>query len=191
MQVLSQSPPFPVRRLVEFAERRADDVCLQLSDQPVFPRGPRVRTATASTALPDGPFTLVIAVLALTRAADPAALAAEMLRVCRGRLVLAELVRTHEGDPMGGRESRQGLIELITLAGGRVRRLEAFTIERPLEPWLAQAGNARHIRRALAAEIDGGPSTGARPRLIGEELWFSQSWAYLAAEPRGPEPPRR
>jgi hypothetical protein len=190
MQVLSHAPPFPVRRLVEFAECRADDMCLEISDEPVLPRGPRVRTAMAS-ALPDGPFTLVIAVLALTRAADPVALAVEMLRVCRGRLVLAELIRTHEGDPMGGRESRQGLIELLTSAGGRVRRLEAFTIERPLEPWLAQAENARRIRRQLAAEIDGGPSTGARPRLIGEELWFSQSWAYLAAEPRGSEPPRR
>lgn len=190
MQVLSHAPPFPVRRLVEFAERRPDDVCLEISDGPVLPPGPQVRTATAPT-LPDGPFTLVVGLLALTRAADPAALAAEMLRICEGRLVLAELIRTREDDPMGGRESRQGLIRLLTSAGAQVRRLDVFTIERPLEPWLAQSDNPRRIRRALAAEIDGGPSTGARPRLIGEELWFSQSWAYLAAEPRGQEPPRR
>jgi hypothetical protein len=191
MQVLSQAAPFPVRRLVEFAEPREDDVCLEISDDPMLAPGPQVRTATASGALPDGPFTLVTAVLALTRAADPAALAREMLRVCRGRLVLAELDRRRGDDRLGARQSRRGLIDLLAEAGGEVRRLDVFTIERPLEPWLALTEDADRIRDELVAEIDGGPSTGARPRLIGDELWFAQSWAYIAAEPRAGARPRR
>ena len=77
----------------------------------------------------------------------------------------------------------QELVELVEEAGGRTRRLDVFTIERPIEPWFADAGEPDRIRRELTAELDGGPKTGARPRLIGRELWFAQSWAYVAAEP--------
>src|SRR5256885_1825823 len=39
MQVLSQSPPFPVRRLIEFAERRADACPRGRPRRPVAARG--------------------------------------------------------------------------------------------------------------------------------------------------------
>jgi hypothetical protein len=113
--------------------------------------------------------------------------------------VLADLVRTRTGDGSHIERLRDPahtatptppeLIELLRRAGGEMRRLDVFTIERPVEPWLAQAREADRIRRELAAELDGGPRTGARPRLIGRELWFAQSWAYIAAEPIRRRPP--
>ena len=204
-------PACHLRRLVDFAELRPDDVCLDVTLgasvlTPVI--GPWVRTITSAdiTAMPKGQFTLVLARLTLARSADPAGLLSELLAVCRGRLVIADLVRTRNGG--GGRIERlhdpahrathtlPELIELLGMAGGRMRRLDVFTIERPIEPWLAQAREPDVIRRELAAELDGGPRTGARPRLVGRELWFAQSWAYIAAEPfsqnpRGAAPPRR
>jgi hypothetical protein len=75
---------------------------------------------------------------------------------------------------------------MITSAGGSIRRLDVFTVERPIEPWLAGAcddATADRIREALIDEVDGGPKTGAKPRIIGGELWFTQTWAHVAAEP--------
>lgn len=188
MLVLPQAPAFPARRLVEFAEPRADDVCLEVTvdDGPALAPAldPLVRDLRIcpADALSGGTFTLVTGLLTLTRAADPTALAQQMMRVCRGRIVLAEIVRRRENDPMGARQSRQGLVELLNRAGARVRGLDVFTIERPAEPWLAQLKDARRIRKRLAAELDGGPRTGAGPRLLGDELWFTQSWACVAFE---------
>jgi hypothetical protein len=160
--------------------------------------------SASADALPPGEFTLVTARLALARSADRTSLIADLLRACRGRVVLAELVRTRAGD--GGPIERlrdpahremPTLLQLLGLiggAGGWVRRLDAVTFERPVEPWLSGARQAERIRRELTAELDGGPPTGARPRLVGGELWFTQSWAFLAVEPvgaRAPAPPRR
>jgi hypothetical protein len=196
---------------MDFAEPRPDDVCLDVAhgtSELAATIRPWVRDVTSADAraLPPGPFTLVTARLALARSADPVGMLHEMLRVCRGRLVLADLVRTRAGD--GGHIERlrdpshtsmrtlPELIELLGRAGGWTRRLDVFTIERPIEPWLAQAHEPDRIRRELTAELDGGPRTGARPRLIGRELWFAQSWAFLAVEPvsrrsPAPAPPRR
>jgi hypothetical protein len=197
-----------LRRLVDFAEPRPEDTCLDVAPgRSVLASviGPRVRKVTSADAatLPAGPFTLVTARLALARSADPAGLLHDLLDICQGRLVLADLVRTRAGD--GSRIERlrdpartsvrtvPELTELLGKAGGEVRRLEIFTIERPVDPWLAQAPQAERIRQELTAEIDGGPRTGSRPRLIGNELWFAQSWAYIAAEPvsrQASAPPR-
>ncbi len=68
-------------------------------------------------------------------------------------------------------------------------RLDVFTIERPVEPWLTEARDPGRIRRELTDELDGGPPPGARPRLVGGELWFTQSWAFFAVEPA--DRPRR
>ena len=78
------------------------------------------------------------------------------------------------------------LVDLITGAGADVRRLDIFTVERPVEPWLADAPDPRAaagIRTALTAEVDGGPRTGAKPRIIGGELWFTQSWGMFGCRP--------
>jgi SAM-dependent methyltransferase len=160
-----------------------------------------VAHAAASTlALPyrDGAFTLVTAQLAVHSLADPPASVREMLRVCRGggRLVIAGRVRTNAAsmardrlerlrDPAhAGTPSLSRLTGLLNQAGADVRRLDVFVVERPAEPWLAgcaDAARADQIRAALLAEIDGGPGTGVRPRMIGGELWFTQSWAHIAA----------
>ena len=161
-----------------------------------------VRVRADATRLPyrDSSFTLVTVRFSLFALGDPQRVLRELLRVCRpdGRLIIADLVRgnlaqadrdriermrdpDHPGTP-----SIAAITDLITSAGASIRRLDVFTVERPLEPWLAGARDPRaadRIRAALLEELDGGPRTGAKPRLIGGELWFTQSWAHIAAEP--------
>lgn len=194
-----------VRRLVDFAEPRPDDTCLDVSaggPEVAAAMEPWVREVTGADAaavdggLPPGPFTLVTACLTPTPAADPEELIRRMLEVCSGRLVVADVVRTRAGDcgrierlrdpARTATRSLPELVELVERAGGETRRLDVFTIERPVEPWLAGADARDRVVRELTAELDGGPKTGARPRLIGRELWFAQSWAYIAAEPAAP-----
>ncbi len=148
----------------------------------------------------DGEFSLVTTRFTLLRMADPGAVLREMLRVCRpdGRIVLADLARTNcSSDHRDALERVRDpgfratppigdLVAMVESAGSRVRRLDLLTVERPAEPWLASArdpGIAARLRDVLLAEVDGGPKTGARPRIIGGELWFTQTWAHLAARP--------
>src|SRR4051812_2658374 len=181
-----------MHRLVDFAEPRRDDTCLDIA-----PSGlasvirPLVREVTSATvgSLPDGRFTLVTARLALARTDDQVGLVRDLLCVCRGRVVFADLVRTRAGDGEHIERLRDParttmqtfpeLLDVLKKAGGWTRRLDVFTIERPVEPWLDTASDPERIRRELNDEVDGGPRTGARPRLIGGELWFTQSWAYF------------
>jgi SAM-dependent methyltransferase len=170
---------------------------LPAADRPVL-------ASTLSLPYKDGVFTLVTAQLALHSVADPLTAVREMLRVCRpdGRLVVAGRVQANTGgaanaardrlerlrDPAhAGTPSLSRLTGLLTEAGADVRRLDVFVVERPAEPWLAGCDGtvADRIRSALLAEIDGGPHTGVRPRMIGGELWFTQSWAHIAATPLG------
>jgi hypothetical protein len=187
-----------VRRLVEFAEPRPGDVCLNVAaGDPALASalGPRVGEIITARpdALPGGPFTLITAFLTPAPAADPDDLIRRLLGICDGRLVVADVVRRRAGDcghierlrdpGRTAMRSPNELVDLVERAGGRTRRLDVYTIERPLEPWLdGRDGHDRAVRD-LTAELDGGPKTGARPRLIGRELWFAQSWAYVAAEP--------
>jgi SAM-dependent methyltransferase len=165
--------------------------------------GPDTPTVRAdATALPyrDGSFSLVTARFALFGMGDPQRVLRELLRVCRpgGRLVIADLVRPNLSGPDRDRLERlrdpdhpgtpsiARLTDLIVSAGANIRRLDVFTVERPVEPWLAGARDpdtAERIRDALFDEVDGGPPTGAKPRIIGGELWFTQTWAHVAAEP--------
>ncbi|MCW2914130.1 MAG: Methyltransferase type 11 [Actinomycetia bacterium] len=162
------------------------------------PDAPAIRADASALPYRDGSFTLVTSRFSLFRMADPGRALREMLRVCRpgGRLVIADLVRPNLASPDRDRIERlrdpahpptpsvARLVDLITGAGADVRRLDIFTVERPVEPWLADAPDPRAadgIRTALTAEVDGGPRTGAKPRIIGGELWFTQSWAHVAA----------
>lgn len=167
--------------------------------------GPEQQTGRFSadaTALPfaDGAFSLVTARFALHRLADPAAALAEMLRVCHpsGRIVLADLARTNLSsdhrdalervrDPSFRSIPRiDDLLTMVCRAGARVTGMDLLSVERPAAPWLEAAPDPRiaeRLREVLLAEVDGGPKTGARPRIIGGELWFTQTWAHLAARP--------
>lgn len=153
-----------------------------------------------ATALPyrDGAFTLVVSYFSMQHLGDPAQALREMVRVCRpdGRVIIAELVRpsyhARERDRLErlrnpahrGLPALDRLVHLLTEAGAHVRRLERINVERPLECWLQAADPqcADAIRQALLEEVDGGPRTGARPRIIGGEIWVTQTWAHLAAE---------
>jgi hypothetical protein len=195
-----------LRRLVDFAEPRRDDTCLDIAPGTsglASAIRPWVRDVTSATpgSLPGETYTLVTAELALAQTDDPVGLVRDLLRVCSGRLVLADLVRTRAGD--GDRVERlrdpahtamrtfPELLDVLERAGGRARRLDVFTIERPVEPWLVEASEPDLIRQELGEELDGGPPTGSRPRMIGSELWFTQSWAYFAVEPTKPAKPAR
>lgn len=164
------------------------------------PDGATIRADATGLPYQDDTFSLVTARFSLYNLGDPEHVLRELLRVCRpgGRLIIADLVRgnlagaerdrierlrdpDHPGTPSIAR-----LTEMITSAGASIRRLDVFTVERPIEPWLEGARDAvaaDRIREALTDEVDGGPRTGAKPRIIGGELWFTQSWAHVAAEP--------
>ncbi|MDL4772679.1 class I SAM-dependent methyltransferase [Actinomadura xylanilytica] len=165
-----------------------------------IPHGAQIQADARRLPYRNGAFSLVTARFSLYRLGDPDRVLRELLRVCRpgGRLIIADLVQGTRAGPGRDRIERirdpdhpgtpsiTRLTELISGAGATVRRLDAFTVERPVEPWLAgahDAGAADRIRAALTAEVDGGPRTGTKPRVIGGELWFTQSWAHIAAEP--------
>lgn len=148
----------------------------------------------------DDMFSLVTARFSLHRLPDPRVALREMLRVCHpgGRIVIADLARTNCSsdhrdalervrDPSYRATPPIGdFTAMIEAAGATVQRLDLLTVERPAEPWLTAARDPRiaaRLRDVLLAEIDGGPKTGARPRIIGGELWFTQTWAHIAASP--------
>jgi SAM-dependent methyltransferase len=183
---------------------------VDVAPQPVraadVPAPATVRADPRALPFRDHSFTMVTMHFTLYRLPDAPRVLREMLRVCRpdGRLIISDLIRTsHPGgdrdllerlrDPdHPGTPSISRLAEVLAGAGAAVRRFDVFTIERPAEPWLTTTGDpiaATQLRRALTAEVDGGPPTGARPRVISGELWFSQSFAHVAAVPqRAPQP---
>jgi SAM-dependent methyltransferase len=209
-QAMPQAVPGPMPQAVPRSEPRLEPLGSTLPGLSGPPRPSVVETDDCAAARPvqastlalpyrDGVFTLVTAQLALNSLADPLGSVREMLRVCRpdGRLVIAGRVRTSAAsaardrlerlrDPAhAGTPALSRLTGLLAEAGADVRRLDVFVVERPAEPWLAGCDDERadQIRAALMDEIDGGPRTGVRPRLIGGELWFTQSWAHIAAVP--------
>jgi hypothetical protein len=125
-----------------------------------------------------------------------------MVRVCRpgGRVVVADMVRRLElpGDPdrverlrdpsHGTMQTVEAIVGLLTSAGAAVEASEVFDVERPLRPWLDQARTpgdaARQVEEELSRELDGGASTGMRPLMVDDELWFTQTWAHISATGR-------
>jgi SAM-dependent methyltransferase len=147
-----------------------------------------------AAALPflDGSFDVVVTRFAVHHFEDPAVQLAEMRRVSRGRLAVADLIAHPEAaatqnrletlrDPSHTR--MLGLDELTALVG--TDDAEVRDVVRPLEPWLLQTdpapAAAAEIRAALAEELRGGPPTGFRPELRDGELHFVHTMASLIA----------
>ena len=63
--------------------------------------------------------------------------------------------------------------------------VEFRDVERSLEPWLAQTHTpkrvANQIRKALQADLEGGPATGFRPRDVGGDPRFMHTMASVIA----------
>jgi ubiquinone/menaquinone biosynthesis C-methylase UbiE len=151
-----------------------------------------------AAALPfvDGAFDVVVSRFALHHFEDPAVQVAEMRRVLRpgGRLAVADLIC--DPDPaIAATQNRLerlrdpshtrmlALDELAALVGGT--DVEFRDVERSLEPWLTQAQTskkaAREIRAALAADLEGGPPTGFRPREVDGDPRFLHTMASVIA----------
>ena len=135
-------------------------------------------------------FDVVVSRFAVHHFDDPAVQVAEMRRVLRpgGRLAIADLLAHPEAADTQNRletlrdPSHTRMLELDEL----IALVEADDVEfrdvvRPLEPWLLQTEPApeaaAEIREALAAELEGGPPTGFRPRLREGELHFVHTMA--------------
>lgn len=149
----------------------------------------------------DGSFDVVVCRFAVHHFEDPAAPVAEMARCLRpgGWLALADLVV--DADPRVALEQnrlerlrdpshvralpRDKLEGLVRDAGLTVDTVAERTRERPLEPWLDQAGTtdaaAAEIRARLRDELTGGAPTGLRPADHNGELQFSQAFASVVA----------
>ena len=152
----------------------------------------------------DGRFDLVMCRLALHHFADPAVELAEMARVTRGSGMLAvvdllspddaELAGRYNAfermrDPSHTRAGTAGEVrDLLSAAGRPVDNWSARDVEVDVDPWFdltrTPASTRRTITLALERELDGGPSTGMRPRSREGRLSFVQTWALAQAGPR-------
>lgn len=151
-----------------------------------------VRGDAAALPFLDAGFDVVLTRFAVHHFEDPAVQLAEMRRVARRALAVADLIAHPEAaetqnrletlrDPSHARMLELG--ELTALVGGD--DVEVRDVVRPLEPWLAQTGPppdaADEVRAALRAELDGGPPTGFRPSVRDGELHFVHTMASLIA----------
>ncbi len=151
-----------------------------------------------------GRFDLVMCRLALHHFADPAVELTEMARVARGSGTLAvvdllspddaELAERYNAfermrDPSHTRAVTAGEVrDLLSAAGRPVDHWSARDVEVDVDPWFdltrTPVSTRRTITLALERELDGGPSTGMRPRSREGRLSFVQTWALAQAGPR-------
>jgi SAM-dependent methyltransferase len=157
-----------------------------------------VRGDAAEMPFLDRTFDLVLSRFAVHHFPEPTRQIDEMTRVCRpgGRVAIIDLVAAEESlaaehdrierlrDPSHTRGlSVRELSQLLQDAEAPVEH-ETFREQRlPVERWLSQAQTppdvASAIRAELAAELDGGPPTGARASMHDGELHLTQRWAIL------------
>ncbi len=161
-----------------------------------------------AAALPflDASFDVVVSRFAVHHFEAPALPVGEMVRCVRpgGQLALADMV-ADERPAVAATQNRLerlrdpshtelltalGLTGLLSAAGVDGVTVEARSVTRPLEPWLAHAGVseavAADIRSELLAEARGGPETGLRPREEEDGLWFEQRFASAVGIRRRP-----
>ncbi len=150
-----------------------------------------------------GSFDLAISRFAVHHFPDPAAVLAEMTRVCRpgGRVAIVDMVvaEPEHADAYNHRERLRDPSHTRALTAEeldsamRAAGLEiVHSVERerplPLERWLAQTQPpeeiALQLRAELEAELAGGAPTGMRPHLEADELYFTQRWAIAVGQPR-------
>ena len=147
-----------------------------------------------AAALPflDDSFDVVVTRFAVHHFEDPQVQLAEMRRVARGRLAVADLIAHPEAAETQNRletlrdpsHTRMLTLEELT-ALTETDDVEVRDVVRPLEPWLLQTDPspqaANEIREALHAELQGGPPTGFRPSTRDGELHFVHTMASLIA----------
>jgi ubiquinone/menaquinone biosynthesis C-methylase UbiE len=150
----------------------------------------------------EGSFDLVVSRFAVHHFADPAAVLAEMHRVCRpgGRVAIMDIVVAEPelADEYNQRERLRDPSHALALTAEQLRAtmegagLEiAGFVERdrplPLQRWLAQTEPppdvASQLRAELEAELADGAPTGMRPQRRDGELHFTQRWAIAVGEP--------
>jgi SAM-dependent methyltransferase len=140
----------------------------------------------------DDSFDVVVTRFAVHHFDDPVIQLAEMRRVSRGRLAVADLIAHPEAAEAQNRleklrdPSHTRMLELDELAAlVGTDDVEVRDVHRPLGPWLAQTGPppaaAEEIRAALHDELRGGPATGFRPSLRDGDLHFVHTMASLIA----------
>ena len=154
---------------------------------------------------PDQHFDLVMCRLAIHHFADPAVEVAEMARVAResGTLAIVDLLSPDDGslaerynafermrDPSHTRAlTARELLALLTTAGRPVSSWTVREVEVELDSWFeltrTPASARRTVAGALALELDGGPSTGMRPRQRAGRLSFVHTWGLVQAGPLG------
>ncbi|MBV9817864.1 MAG: methyltransferase domain-containing protein [Solirubrobacterales bacterium] len=153
----------------------------------------------------DRSFDVVVCRFAAHHFEDPRRLLAGMARCLRahGRLVLADMIAAPERalareqdrlerlrDPSHVRMlTADELVALVAGAGLAVLHTTSRERERPLEPWLTQAGAdataVGEIRARLRDELAGGPASGFAPRQRDGELHFRQRFAAVTARAPG------
>lgn len=158
-----------------------------------------------ATALPflDGSFDVVVSRYAAHHFERPELLVAEMRRCLRagGHLALADMLADDDPataaeqnqlerlrDPSHARALARGEIEaLLDAAGLELLDVTIRSVRRPLAPWLQQTGTpdepAHRVHERLAAELDGGATTGMAPERVAGQLWFTHrlgSWVAVA-----------
>lgn len=149
----------------------------------------------------DGSFDLAISRFAVHHFPDPAAVLAEMTRVCRpgGRVAIVDMVAAEpeHADAYNHRERLRDpshtraltAAELDSAMRGAGLEVVHF-VERerplPLQRWLAQTRPpeevASQLRAELEAELSGGAPTGMRPHREADELCFTQRWAIAVGQ---------
>ena len=153
----------------------------------------------------DEHFDLVLCRLALHHFTDPAVELAEMARVTRasGTLAIVDLLSPDDGQ-LADRQNRfermrdpshtraltvDELRDLLEAVGRPVDYRALRQVEVDLELWFDLTRTPVSTRRAISAalrhELDGGPSTGMRPRERGGRLSFLQTWALVRSDPLG------
>jgi ubiquinone/menaquinone biosynthesis C-methylase UbiE len=156
-----------------------------------------------ASALPflDASFDVVVTRFALHHVERPREVLAEIVRCTRpgGKIAIADML-ADEDEALARRQHRlehardrshagmlsgAALVELLGELGLTDVKIQAREIDRPLAPWLEQAGVAASvadsIRSELRAELAGGPASGFQPSERDGELHFVQRWGCAQA----------